>query len=270
MRSLLLTLFLLLSVVGGGATHHFLDARFGESKVQIRPIPLSLDFFRRIAVGHEALVSDIIVISLAQYFVRPAQQRDPEWMAHMLDIATDLDKNNLAAWLFARNLMAFREEEMRASVPILQKGMRLFPNVWQFGLWLSLRFIELDDYNSAYKSASEAARIPGAPPVVTRLPVYILHRMGAYDLAINHLLVLLEKTDSQAEKDYIKKRILWIQRARQIESAANQYYQDFGKYPSTLRELERAGYLMAIPEEPFGNYFRINPRGKVYSDWVPE
>lgn len=227
---------------------------------------MSFEFFKRIAVGQDALVSDLIVISLSQYFIRPANQRDALWMAHMLDIATDLDRTNFSAWLFAENMMAFRDEERRASIRILQKGRRLFPHIWQFGLWLALRYIELEDYDSALVAAQETAAIPGAPPVVQRLPVFIQLRKGAYDLAIGYLAVLLERATDEQERDFIRKRIQWIEDARVIETAAKKYFEVFGTYPSYPGELVRAGFLSEVPGEPFGYEYRINSKGRVYSE----
>jgi tetratricopeptide (TPR) repeat protein len=262
--------FFAFCLLGGGWTHHIMKIRFGHPEVKVRPLPLSLEFFRKVAVGQDALVSDIIVIMLTQYFIRPADERDAQWMAHMLDVATDLDRQNLAAWFFARDMMGFREEEMRASIPILRKGMRLFPEAWEFGLWTSLRYIELGEYDAALETALEAAKIPGAPEAVQRLPAFILQRKGAHDLAIGYLLVLLNQAETDEEKEFIRKRILWIQRAEIIEAAANQYYEKFGSYPRNPEDLVRTGFLKSVPEEPFGYAFRISSKGKVYSEWVAQ
>jgi tetratricopeptide (TPR) repeat protein len=263
-----MSLLLAGSLLGGGLTHQVLKTRFGHPEAQVRPLPLSLEFFRRIAVGQDALASDLIVISLSQYFVRPASERDADWMAHMLDVATDLDKTNLAAWLFARNLMGFRDEDRRASLRILRKGMRLYPNTWEFGLWAALRYIELEDYEGALETALEAAKVPGAPTPVQRLPAFILARKGSHRLAVDYLFVLLKQASSEEERDLIRMRILWMERAKVIEDAAEQYHAQFGSYPTDPEDLVSAGFLKTAPEEPFGYFFRISVKGKVYSEWV--
>ncbi|MHA2610183.1 MAG: hypothetical protein V2G48_07075 [bacterium JZ-2024 1] len=219
---------------------------------------LPAGFYRFVTLGNAGFASDLLVIQLTQYFVRPAYIRDEVWEQKMLEVATDLDANNWAAWAYAVTLMGFRENEIRASIPVLLKGIALHPTDWRFPFWVSQKCYEIRDRDCALEYAKKASEYPDVPGEIRGFPVLLYLRMGHPALALAYLDVLIQTEKDERQKQTWMKRKHWLVGKMLLEKGVEIYRKQFGRIP-TLEDLVRSGILKEIPEEPFGRGWQINP-----------
>ncbi|MFN4182496.1 MAG: tetratricopeptide repeat protein [bacterium] len=249
---------LLFSAVLMGITQKILLQRFSPEFEWRTGASLPAGFYRFVTLGNAGFASDLLVIQLTQYFVRPAHLRDELWEQKMLEVATDLDAHNWSAWVFAVTLMGFRENEIRSAIPILQKGIAQHPTDWRFPFWVSQKCYEIRDWDCAIMYAKKASEYADAPREIRSFPALLYLRMGHPALALAYLDVLIQKETDEKQKQVWMKRKQWLAGKMLLEKAVEIYRQKFGTIP-TLQDLVKSGILKEIPEEPFERGWQIHP-----------
>ncbi|MGH8103395.1 MAG: tetratricopeptide repeat protein [bacterium] len=212
-----------------------------------------------VSLGQKPLVSDLLTIGVVQYFGRPRGDRDAVWESRMLDVATDLDPRNFHAWYITSHLMSFTPEEITASVQVLANGIVKNPTEWRIPFWLSLKYYGQGNYAQAQHYAEIAAGYPDAPRHVQRFPSFLYQKAGDVETAIEYLKTLYESAATPDEKDFILKRIGWIEARDRLQRAVNAYRERFQTLPLKWDDLVTAGVLSRIPGDPFERGFRIKP-----------
>lgn len=219
----------------------------------------SSKFLALVSLGQKPLVSDLVTIGVVQYFVRPRGERDANWEADMLDLATDLDPRNYQAWYAAAHLLSFTPQDVDASIHVLLRGIAKNPGEWRIPFWLSLKYYYSRQYKQAQTYAELAAGYPNAPEHVRRFPSFLYLKAGDVETAREYLKTLYENAATPDEKSFILKRIGWIEARSILMDAVQAYKSRYGQSPRRLEDLLDRGILKVLPEDPFERGFRYNP-----------
>ena len=96
---------------------------------------------RAMSLGHEGFVADLllaqITIQSGSLMWKPLRIGfDSEWAYGTVDLITDLDPRFFKAYLYSAMGMIHHFEDVHRAKPIVEKGMKVFPDSWELPFWI--------------------------------------------------------------------------------------------------------------------------------------
>ena len=247
-----------------------------DSKAQNLPLSESLllsfpsgDYLKSTLLGFEALAADLIwahtVVSFGEHLIT---NQDYKGLYNLLDITTRLDPFFNEAYRFGGILLAMQAKQVDESIMLLERGIKNCPDDWRlhFIMGFNLTYYKNDTVN-AVRYFEDAARLPGHPTYLPRLIGNLYAKTGKIDMA----LMFLEEAYKQfkdakmrAEIEAQIKELLVEKHTTILEDAAQKYKRLYCAYPDRLAALAQTTLIPAIPDEPYGGQYVIDPKtGKV-------
>jgi tetratricopeptide (TPR) repeat protein len=222
------------------------------------------DVARVVALGHRTFLSDLYWLSTVQYVGESrAAERGWDKLFPLVDLVTDLDPRHGYAYHTAGIVLSAAgrlDESDRILVKGIEKGP---PGWWSYPYYLAFNaWFYRGDYEAGARWAELAARTPGASANISHLALSLRSKTGTPEDAIRMLQELratardeitLSRLDEQLKLAIVERD------AQALEAAAARFEAERGRRPGSLGELERDGYLGAIPEDPFGGRYVWNP-----------
>lgn len=161
-----------------------------------------------LCLGHQESAASILWIRSLIYFSdRTFRGLETQWMLYMLDLITQLDPYNNAAYKFVSCALKTPLKNDPRDIEVLARGVHYFPGDWQLALFYSLRLIEKD---SNYAQASEVmksfADVDSVPPHIRRIHVYFKTHVEPFPISLQLLLNEWYKATPQF-RTYIGKKI---------------------------------------------------------------
>jgi len=187
----------------------------------------------------------------------------------LVDLVTDLDPAHGYAYQTA-GIVLSSSGRIEESDRILKKGMEPGrPAWWSYPFYLAFNdFFYRGDYASAARWARVAARTPGASTNISQLALSLEVKSGDPGAAVDFLAEMRKATHDERSAAALEEqyRIAVLQRDfARLDAAVARFREERGRDPSSLDEVRRAGYLDAIPVEPFGGRYELRADGKVHS-----
>jgi len=239
-----------------------LDLRIAESALatpyDIRYVPNGAAA-RIAALGHRTLLSDLYWLSAVQYIGEPkGDERGWDKLLPMVDLVTDLDPRHGYAYQ-AAGIVLSAVGRLDDSNRILTKGVEKGPPYWTFPYYLSFNYwFYLGDYEKGAEYARIAAKMPGASPNISHLAVSLSSKSGTPEDALRvleELRATVRDDVSAARLDEQMKLAILERDAQRLERAAERFRAERGRDVSTVEELAAAGYVRALPPDPFGGRY---------------
>ncbi len=82
----------------------------------------------------------------------------------MIDLVTNIDPQYYSAYLFSGMGLLHTHEDVLLSIPIVKKGMAIFPDSWELPFWIGLNaYLYMEDDTLASEYLWQAAHKPDAP-----------------------------------------------------------------------------------------------------------
>ncbi len=215
------------------------------------------------ALGHRSLASDLYWLQLVQYVGDDrATERGWDKLYPLADLVTDLDPRHGYAYQTA-GIVLSAAGRLDESDRILDKGMQRGPPYWTFPYYRSFNaWFYRGDYPQGAYWAREAAKRPGASPNISHLALSLSSKSGTPDDAIamiDELRATVKDEVSLAKLDEQRKLAVVERDAQALEREVARFRAERGRDPFSLDELVVAGYVRALPPDPFGGTYRWNP-----------
>lgn len=124
----------------------------------------------------------------------------------------------------------------------------------------------LNDPDKSFKYLTEASRRQGGNSFYDSLASRVAYKANKTELAIAYLEEQIRQAGQEARGhtvEPLKQRLDVLKDIRQIEVALDVYRKLFGKIPSSVDELKKAGLLLTIPENPVVGKYSIDQEGRV-------
>lgn len=235
--------------------------------------PLSFGFR---AVGADLSYLDAVQLNGARRASEPEEklERLERAMARSLATAVELDPKFEGAYRFAgyagpRQTTNGRAYNVRAMVPLLEKGVRECPDDWRIPFLLGFyQLYYLGEMQEAGRNMAVAARRPHAPAYLGLLATRLEADANDLQTAERMAISMMEESDNAEAREQWEARILDLHMERDLralEAAAERYRARTGRLPDSLRALVAAGDLPAIPREPHGGRYSIDAEGQAHS-----
>ena len=215
------------------------------------------------SLGHRTLISDLYWLELVQY-VGDSQAVERGWdkLYPLADLVTDLDPRHGYAYQ-AAGIVLSAAGRLDESDRILDKGMQRGPPYWTFPYYRSFNaWFYRGDYEQGAYWAREAAKRPGASPNISQLAVSLSSKSGTPEDAIamiDELRATVKDEVSLSLLEEQRKLAILERDAQALERAVERFRAGRGRDPFSLDELVVAGYVRALPADPFGGEYRWFP-----------
>jgi tetratricopeptide (TPR) repeat protein len=219
-----------------------------------------------VSLDHDGFLADLLFIDVdlhsGSLMWKPRYINfDAKWSYKMMDVVTDLDPKFYMAYLFSIMGLVHNLQDVRLAEPIVQKGMKQFPDSWELPFWAGYGYFNyLGEYKKAAKYMWQAYEKPHAPKYFLALMFAALKKSGDYRKAIVALKMIMDSTKDPNLKTIYAKKVVRLSNFDQIMTAANRFHAVEGRYPQTLSELVQGQFIKAIPVDPDGAVYVWNTK----------
>lgn len=177
----------------------------------------------------------------------------------MIDLVTNIDPKYYSAYLFSGMGLLHKHEDVFRSIPIIQKGMSVFPESWELPFWIGLNaYLYLENDTLASKYLWQAAHKPNAPISFLSLLLSAITKGGNFQKGIWVLETMIKHEKNPRIQLVYQKRIVRLHNFIDLQKAAEIYHSHFEDYPETLDNLVETGIISQIPQDPMGRPYRWN------------
>lgn len=277
-NQILLCLGALLLLASVGWLQGEIDRRQDRTVVQIEglaQLPKG-EYLKPALLGFHHLGADILWLKLVQVIGKKRNSADEyEWMYHALDVLTALDPQYAYAYYAGGVILGDLANRPDLSNQLLEKGVNANPEVWNIPFLLGYNhYFMLGDPAKGAEYIMRAARLSDGPSYLTGLATRMAAEAGNPDTALAFLEVRLLETQDPQMREFLAYRIkeVIIERDLHIlEDAVETYRTRYQSLPARLIDLVGTEALPILPQEPFGGYYRLDPKtGLVSSSTHPD
>lgn len=163
-------------------------------------------FIKPAVLGYDDFAADYFWLKTIGYFGGHymADHKYP-WLAHILNLVTDLDPRYSIAYYFGGVVLAVEANDVAASTALLKKGMRNLPDRWKYPFFIGFNsFYYEADLATAAVYIEKAATLPGHPEYLPKLAASLYARAGKVEAAIE----FLERVYDSLEDERLRSNIL--------------------------------------------------------------
>lgn len=228
---------------------------------------------RRMSLGYTGLLADIYWTRAVQYFgyQHHASATDFSLLAPLLEITTELDPKLLPAYQFGANFLAPKPPNgagmPEKALSLMNYGIEHNPDQWRLYYNLGfLYYIQFKDYAKAADAFARGAKVPGTNAFMPILAARMAQHAGEFDTA----RMLWFTTYQSTKEPEIRQNAIEHLRALQVdedvtrlEEVVARYRQRTGKFPSSMSDLERAGFIRGTPMDPTGRPYKLMADGRI-------
>jgi tetratricopeptide (TPR) repeat protein len=207
-------------------------------------------------------VANLYWLGAVQYLGdRSNQATRFEKLYPIVDLVTDLDPRHGYAYQSA-GITLSASGRLEESDAILEKGIRNAPR-WSFPFYLAFNaFFYRQDYEAAARWAEIAARMPGASHRIRNLALTLKVKSGSPDDAVRFLAEMRGAVGDDETAATIEEqlKVALLQRNFAVlDEAVARFRGLHGRLPLPLDEVVWSGLLPALPEDPYGGRYYLDP-----------
>ncbi|HJV37183.1 hypothetical protein [Geomonas sp.] len=225
-----------------------------------------------ISADQKQVVAEGLVMKVLMYFgglVAKEKTRqlhvpaDYMTMSRLLHGSVKLDPYNMDAYYFAQSILVWDANQIKIANDLLDYGMKYRTWDWFLPFFMGFNYgYFLHDYPQAGKYYMKAGQLSGNDLFMNLASRY-LNEAGQNELAIAYLKTMAKTAKNRAVWETLTTRLKSLEAIRSIEQARDAYQRATGHQPASVEALLHSGYLKALPKDPYGGTFYLEPDGKV-------
>src|ERR1700690_2862063 len=267
------TIVLLVSTAGGVALLSRIDRMKVTQPSQQALYIRSPKTLRRLSLGYTGLLADIYWTRAVQYFGEQHHKGSGDFrlLAPLLQVTVELDPHMLPPYQFGANFLGPAPPN-GAGLPgdamnLLQFGIEHNPDQWRLYYNLGfLYFTEFKDYARAADAFERGSKLPITNKFMPILAAKMAQHAGEFDTARMLWYTTYQSTHEAAIKQNAVDHLRALQvdeEVTQLEGVVEKYRLQAGHLPSSMGDLERAGFIRGTPEDPNGHHYKLMPDGRI-------
>ena len=264
---------LMLSLAGAMVTLHGVDQLRQGAVAQQALYVRSSNALRRMSLGYTGLLADIYWTRSVQYFGEQHHNGSGEYrlLAPLLEITTELDPKLLPAYEFGANFLAPKPPG-GAGLPaealaLIKYGIEHNPNQWR--LYYNLGFLyytELKDYAKAAETFKQGAALPVTNEFMPILAARMAQHAGEFETARMLWMTTYQNSTEGPIRQNAVEHLVALQvdeEVTHLEQVVEKYREQTGRLPSSVGDLERAGFIHGTPLDPKGHAYKLMADGRI-------
>lgn len=251
----------ILTMADGALSEPSHTAEDSEALIYVPPAR----FLKVVALGYERALADVLWFRTISYFGHHYWgDRVYPWLAYMCDVVTDLDPRAEAVYSFGGVILPWEADRIDDGIALLEKGVRNIPESWQLSYMLGFSYYFFkDDLAAASRALQSAARLPGAPGYIGAFAALVSAAHQGPHSAVEFLTAIDRERASDEVHGILRERIRELTLSADtdaLEAAVHLFGARFQRLPADLSELVSAGLIDAVPPEPFGGRYVLDPQ----------
>jgi hypothetical protein len=226
----------------------------------------------RAALSYRSLLADTYWIRALQHYggTKRAEggMKTYDLLFPLLDLTTSLDPKFSIAYRFGSIFLTEPPPggpgRGDLAIRLLKKGLASQPERWEYAQDIGFIYYRARDYTSAADWFHRASDVPGAPAWMTQLEATTRAKGGDRQTSRTLWSALLDSAGT--EQPWLRKeatrRLAQLQALDEIDTlqrVTRMYETRVGTLPETWVDLVRRGYLRAVPADPTGAPYQLNP-----------
>ena len=248
-----------------------------SSHLKDRPVEVKLGYMphprvlKILVADQSPLIADIAILKVLFYYGTIIEKWQtnviirPEFfnMFKTLQAAIQLDPYNEDAYYFAQAAFNWELGRARDVNSLLEYGMQF--RTWDYWLPFYAGFNSayfLKEYDKAARYMQRAAEISGNA-LFGKLAARYFYESDQTSLGLAFLDTMIASTRDKAVKKTYQVRKAALLAVASLEKALAAYHDEKKHLPNDLQQLVKAGFIDAIPVDPYGGVFFIDATGKV-------
>lgn len=232
-------------------------------------------YLKAASFGFNNALSNYLWFQTVNYFGKHYREdQNYYWLNHMCDVITDLDPYHKELYEFCSYLVAWENKSTAEGQKLLSKGIQFNPEYWRFYYLRGMNYLMFDKNEIAARDDFIAAsKTPEAPFFVNSLATKQIANLNDPATAVNFLIEMIENAKDpnqrSALEQHLKKTLNEISIVK-IEAYRDQYQEQFGRLPTSIKDLRQVGALDTELLDPNGDLYRINKDGEISSKQIKE
>lgn len=250
------------------------DARKQLPQADVSAMVLPTPLLRISSLEFKGLAADFLFLDVLVYYggtlnrtERPyVKDWEWKWFEKGLRASTELDPYFFDPYYFGNALFSWEARMVREANALLEKGSNYRTWDWVLPFMAGFNyFYFLQENEKAAEQIMEASRRPKANPMLASLASKLAFKERRTETSIQFLEETIRRTDDEAIREDLKKRVDALRRIYVLEQAVVIYRQRFHRSPKGLEDLVDAKILRELPVDPYGGTFALAPDGSVRS-----
>jgi tetratricopeptide (TPR) repeat protein len=264
---------LLLSLAGTIAALLAIDRSRQASVAQEALYLSSSKVLRRLSLGYTGLLADIYWTRAVQYFGEQHHSGTGDFrlLAPLLEVTTELDPKLLPAYQFGANFLAPKPPNGAglpgAALSLMRYGIEHNPDQWR--LYYNLGFLyytEFKDYPKAADAFAQGAKLPVTSEYMSILAARMAQHAGEFDTARMLWFTTYQSTQEARIRQNAVEHLQALQvdeDVTRLEQVVEKYRAQTGRWPVSMDDLERVGFIHGTPTDPKGLPYKLMAGGRI-------
>ena len=222
------------------------------------------DDLKLVSLGYDQLFADLIWLKAVQVMgVHGAERHDADYLYQAFDTITTLDPKFDYVYQLGGVFLGLLSGRPELAVQLLSKGVRNNPGLWRLQFYLGFNeFYFLGHFKEAAEAMAKAAALPGRPVYIQFLASRLYAEAHEPALALDFLKRMYEDTKDEQLRAQLQIRMKEVMIERDVEQlnrAVGIYTARYHRDPKDLTELVTGGIVSALPTEPLGGRYYLDP-----------
>jgi tetratricopeptide (TPR) repeat protein len=236
-------------------------------------------FLKVASLGQAPVLADLIYIWAIQFYSNYDRDDRFRYVRHVFsNVIAELDPQYIDAYWLGALILIVENDDLEGGLALLDQGFAANPDKWILPYLAAWECWLAGQPERTAKYFEIAAAIPQAPTTVRRMRAAMVARSGDLETSLELWQEILDDPDSDATSVNIaerKIRDLTVRiDLRDLKAAIERFRIDNSRYPDSLAELQRGGYIRFIPRHPDGADYHYDPttgqvsgpRGRILGD----
>lgn len=233
---------------------------------------LPAPFIKVLALEFDGLAADMLFVEALVFHGETLERttkprlQDWEWvwLFKTLETVTKIDPWFYDPYYFANAFFPWEGQMIPETNRLLESGAKARDWDWTLPFYAGFNeFFFLHNSERASELLMEAAKRPGAMPMIPTLAARLAYQGNQTENAIRFLVEFLQTVENPAERSQYEVRLQALQGIYILEQAVKSFQLKFNRPPLQLTELVIQGFLANLPEDPYGGNFYIATDGTI-------
>lgn len=222
-------------------------------------------YLKLASLGQATLLADLAYIWAIQFYSDYEREDRFRYVQHVFgDVITELDPHYIDAYWLGALILIVEDRDLEGGLALLDAGFERNPDQWVLPYLAGWECSLAGRPAMAAAYFDRAAAVEGAPQSARRIQAAMTSRSGDLETALALWQEIYDDPQSDSSSVAIaerKIRELLVQiDLRDLRSAIERFRIENARYPDSLEQLHRRGYIRLVPRDPDGRDYSYDSR----------
>ena len=223
-----------------------------------------LSYVKLVSFGYDTILARLLWFSTINYFGKQVMAgKNIPWLAHMCRLEVGLDPMPTDPIEFCSVILPWMQKDPKTAEELLTIGIKHHPDYWRVHYMRGfVRWYFLENMKGAQEDMIAASKTSDAPAFVQGIASKMMASNQSAGVAKQFLGQMLDRTKDPVARKTLEEQFKMATLSEHLQlfvEASRRYKLKTGESPKTIDDLVTGGILRAIPEEPYGGSYSLDP-----------